>query len=79
MTTYDKLKEWLTNQGLYYKLEPTNVSGIEAYLRALTQKMPELYKFCREAEVVPENSYNVFSQLVVREFKKQQTIAFIRS
>ena len=75
MTTSELLKEWLTNQGLYYKLDPMNINGVEAYLRDLTQKMSELYRYCREADVVPENSFSAFSQLVVREFKKQHNQA----
>ena len=67
MTIKDTIKNWLVENELYYRIEPADVKEIEKYRTEFFQKLPDLYQYLREREIIPRNSYDTFQRLLARE------------
>jgi len=67
MTTKETIKNWLVDNKLYYKIEPMDMPEIEKYRTDFFHKMPDLYRYLRERELIPRNSFDQFKRILTEE------------
>ena len=67
MNRQDKLeiiKKWFIDNGLFFQINPRDDVAIEDYVFLLGSKIPDLYKYLRELDIVPKNSYQGLINLI---------------
>lgn len=66
----EEIRNWMQDNGVYYEFNVNNPDHFNDYIRDFAAKIPELYKFMRKNEYLPENTLQSFTHMLELQLNK---------